>query len=146
MEWEVCPTLLRMTCCGSQTPYQLDHMLPFICEPGHKAAPLYINLFDWYHMWRHLLGISGNFRPNLWANTRIELMIKKSGVRFPLLVIRRRVWRTSHSMLPLFTQELRVAGGTKNLNSNDWLQLRKMLWILLRGSETVKRVCSIPGV
>ena len=39
---------------------------------------------------------------------------KSSGVRFPLLVVRRRIGKTSHSILLLLTQQWWVHGGMKS--------------------------------
>ena len=46
--------------------------------------------------------------------------IRRSRVRFPLLVMCRSVGQTSHSILPLPTQQWWVPGGTKKIENCEW--------------------------
>ena len=54
--------------------------------------------------------------------------------------------QTSHSMVPLFTQQLLVNRGTKNLHSNDSLLLQKIHWLLQKGDKNVRKNIPILGV
>ena len=57
----------------------------------------------------------------------IVLKVRRSGARFPMLVMYRSVRQTSHSILSLFTQQWWVPGGTKIVE----------LWMLLAAENAL---------